>query len=152
MNLNLGRTRRSTQIREEDDDFVAGQTKNADEKQRLREDREARLQRRKENKEDFSYGHIGEKRPRRQGDRAIRKRRRIDDSAEDSANDLEEEESELSEEGSTDKGIELSGKLNLVYEEHSQSSNIIEKVKIVLKGLWKLAQSQADDSQNLFLY
>jgi len=65
MNLNLGRTRRSTQIREEDDDFVAGQTKNADEKQRLREDREARLQRRKENKEDFSYGHIGEKRPRR---------------------------------------------------------------------------------------
>ena len=42
--------------------------------------------------------------------------------------------------------------MNLVYEEHSQSSNRIEKVKMVLKGLWKLAQSKEDDSQNLFLY
>jgi hypothetical protein len=39
----------------------------------------------------------------------------------------------------------------LVYEEQHASKRI-EKVKMVLKGLWKLASSKEDDSQNLFLY
>ena len=39
-----------------------------------------------------------------------------------------------------------------MYEEHSHISNRIEKVKMVLNGLWKLAQSKEDESQNLFLY
>ncbi len=39
-----------------------------------------------------------------------------------------------------------------MYEEHSHISNRIQKVKMVLKGLWKLAQSKEDESQNLFLY
>lgn len=65
--------------------------------------------------------------------------------------DLEEGESELSE-GEQENGIELSGKLNLVYEEHGHLANRIDKVKMVLKGLWKLAWSEEDDSQNLFLY
>lgn len=64
----------------------------------------------------------------------------------------EEGESELSEGEEADTGIELSGKLNLVYEEHAQQANRIEKVKMVLKGLWKLAWSKEDDQQNLFLY
>jgi hypothetical protein len=43
---------------------VVGHSKSADEKQRLKEDRETRLQRRKENKEDFGNGWVGEKRQR----------------------------------------------------------------------------------------
>lgn len=81
----------------------------------------------------------------------MRKRRRIEES-EGEFDDEEEGESEISENDAVEKGIELSGKLNLVYEEHGHVENRIDKVKMVLKGLWKLATSGEDDSQNLFLY
>lgn len=140
--MSLGRTRRSAN-KDEDDDNKTGS------KERLRADREARLQRRKDLKE---FGPIGHKRDR--GDhrerQTVKKRRRIDDS-EDEFDDEEEGESEMSE-IDPDKGIELSGKLNLVYEEHGHTDNRIDKVKMVLKGLWKLASSKEEDSQNLFLY
>ena len=121
-----------------------------EDRERLRQDREARLQRRKENKEFGNY-QVGEKRPRTPKDRPVKKRRRIDDSEDAVSGDFEDGESELSEEASDAKGIELSGKLNLVYEEQHMSKRI-DKVKMVLKGLWKLAYSREDDSQNLFLY
>lgn len=67
------------------------------------------------------------------------------------SDDFEEGESELSEE-ENQTGIELIGKLNLVYEEHAHYANTIDKVKMVLKGLWKLHWSKEEDSSNLFLY
>lgn len=67
------------------------------------------------------------------------------------SDDFEEGESELSEE-ENQNGIELAGKLNLVYEEHEHHANRILKVKMVLKGLWKLHWSKEEDSANLFLY
>lgn len=60
-NLTLGRQRRSAQRQEEEDDFFVAQAKNADEKERLRQDREARLQRRKDNR-DFGNYQVGEQR------------------------------------------------------------------------------------------
>lgn len=148
-NLQLGRTRRSAQIaKEDDDDFQLAKSEEI--KEKMKADREARLQRRKENKE---YGQIGHKRNKPHKHHQTRKRRRIDDSEDQSeeCSDMEDGESELSE-AEQDNGIELSGKLNLVYEEHGHFANRIDKVKMVLKGLWKLAWSEEDDSQNLFLY
>jgi hypothetical protein len=43
---------------------VVAHPKNADEKERLKQDREARLQRRKDNKEECGSYYVGEKRQR----------------------------------------------------------------------------------------
>jgi hypothetical protein len=74
------------------------------------------------------------KRSRNAEDKPVRKRRRIDDS-EDEASLEEEGESEVSEQ---ETGIELTGKLNLVYE-HPPQANSSDKIKVVFKGLWKMA-------------
>jgi len=65
-------------------------------------------------------------------------------------------ESEIEEDNHSESKIELIGKLNLVFDRVGDS-NYIEKLKLVLKGVWKLSTDAAsvdapEIQENIFLY
>jgi hypothetical protein len=73
------------------------------------------------------------------------------DISEESFSEGENGESEQSE--SKDGKIDLSGKLNLVYDRvENQAQNLITRVKLCLKGSWKFQTEAELEKDKVFLY
>ena len=118
-------------------------------KEKNKRDREARLARREQQKDGIYEDDGLLFKP------EVRKKKHRydeDDESVDEEDFMEDGESEV-EEKEDENLIDLIGKLNIVYERPMVANSfLVDRVKMVFKGLWKVQSEATPDAENLFLY